>query len=131
MRRKGDTRDLREFALIREIYEILLRRTTPTYLRKMRANVGVEGNEAADRAAVDAADGVLPRGASTETVDTPEETGSSQLWMTTDGVSLPPDPVDTRNKWDRVARGEAERANNHLAYCRMAELKTPNRRMPS
>jgi len=90
----------------------------------VRAHVGVEGNEKADRAAVDAADGILPRNASMELVDTPEETGTSNLWLTTDGVSPAVDPVDTRNKWDREARRDAERANTHSDYCHMAEIKT-------
>ena len=43
--------------------------------------MGVEGSEAADRAAVDATDGILPKGAFMrlhgKLVDTPEVTGSS------------------------------------------------------
>ena len=114
VRTQGDTRGIKESALIRDIYGRLLRKSAPTCLRKERAHVGVEGNEATDRAAVDAADRILPRGAFMETVDTLEESGSSQLWMTTDAVSPAPDPVDTRNTRDREARRKAERVTPTL-----------------
>jgi len=68
-------------ALIREIYGVLLRRTAPTYLRKVRAHVGVEGNESAEGATVHAADSILPTNASMELVDTPEEISASDLWQ--------------------------------------------------
>ena len=44
--------------------------------------------------------------------------------MTTDGTNPAPDPVDTRNKWDKEARRQAERDSAHTDYCRMAEIKT-------
>ena len=72
---------------------------------------------------MDAANGILPINASMELVDTLEETGASELWMTTDGINPAPDPVDTRNKWDKEARRQPETDSAHTDYCRMAEIK--------
>jgi len=38
--------------------------------------------------------------------------------MTTDGTNPAPDPVDTRNKWDKEARRQAERDSAHTDCCR-------------
>jgi len=62
---------------MRGIYEVVLRRTAPTYLRKVRAQVGVKGNEVAEKAAVNTADRNLPKDAKWEPmVETPEEEGT-------------------------------------------------------
>ena len=57
-------------------------------------------------------------------VEAPEETGTGELWLTADGINPDPDPVDTRNKWDREARRWAEKDNAHDDYGRMADIKT-------
>ena len=50
-------------------------------------------------------------------MDTPEGTGAGQLWMTTDGLNPAPDLVDTRNRWAKEARRQAERDSAPTDYC--------------
>jgi len=57
-------------------------------------------------------------------VETPEEEGTSQLFLTTDGINPDPDPEETRRQWGREARIQVERDNAHEDYGRMADKKT-------
>jgi ribonuclease HI/exonuclease III len=120
--RKGNAKGLKEAPILREIYALLVERTAPTNLTKVRAHVGIVGNECADRLAVDSADGKPHAGATHVEVDTPEETGVANIWLTTDGSSPATDPGNTRRTFDHENRVAAERHNAHPIFCRMADI---------
>ena len=122
--RKGDARGVKESPLAKDIFRELHKRRAPTLLAKVRAHVGIRGNEDADRTAVGAADGKLTKGAKWLDFTTPDEHHEGEIWISTDGATPGKDPAAQAREYRKGIRVEEERAKAHKDYCRMSEIPT-------